>query len=279
MKVPIIQVKKLDDRSRAVVYLGREPGTKAHRLFDPKAGKLYISKDVVVDETKGWLWNEKDCRNLEAAQDTFTIVENAATTAEAEEPTTPTQAHFVNTPSSNEESSGEASSEPRKFHPVRDVYNDTEEIELDEELMFLDVNEPTTYNNAVKEKAWEKAMQCEMESIEKNNTWSLVELPAGQKAIGLKWVYKLKRNADGQIIKHKARLVAKGYVQKQGVDFEEAFAPVTRMETVCLLLALAANNGWEVHHLDVKSAFLNGDLQEDVYVSQPEGFIQEGKEH
>lgn len=80
-------------------------------------------------------------------------------------------------------------------------------------------------------------------------------------------------------MKHKARLVAKGYVQRQGIDFEEAFAPVTRLETVRLLLALAAKNGWQVHHMDVKSAFLNGELQEDVYVLQPEGFVKRGKEN
>ncbi|GJT64826.1 ribonuclease H-like domain, reverse transcriptase, RNA-dependent DNA polymerase [Tanacetum coccineum] len=97
-------------------------------------------------------------------------------------------------------------------------------------------------------------------------TWS--------KAIGLKWVFKTKRDADGKIIKHKARLVAKGYIQEHDIDFEEVFAPVARMETIRLLLAIAANNKWQVHHLDVKSAFLHGDLQEEVYVTQPEGFIK-----
>ena len=91
-------------------------------------------------------------------------------------------------------------------------------------------------------------------------------MPKGQKAIGLKWVFKLKKDPDGKIVKHKARLVAKGYAQVQGVDFEEVFAPVARIETVRVLLALAAKGGWEVHHMDVKSAFLNGDLAESVYV-------------
>jgi hypothetical protein len=91
-------------------------------------------------------------------------------------------------------------------------------------------------------------------------------------------VFKLKRNAEGEVIKHKARLVAKGYVQKQGIDFEEVFAPVARLDTVRLILALAANRGWQVHHLDVKTAFLNGELKEEVYVSQPDGFQVKGKE-
>ncbi|GJT15378.1 zinc finger, CCHC-type containing protein [Tanacetum coccineum] len=84
------------------------------------------------------------------------------------------------------------------------------------------------------------------------------------------------RDAEGKIIKYKARLVAKGYVQEQGIDFDEVFAPVARIETVRLILALAAYHGWQVHHLDVKSAFLHGDLKEEVYVTQPEGFVQQG---
>jgi len=82
----------------------------------------------------------------------------------------------------------------------------------------------------------------------------------------------------GEVIKHKARLVAKGYVQKHGVDFDEVFAPMARLDTIRLLLALAANRGWQVHHLDVKSAFLNGELEDEVYVSQPEGYVQNRKE-
>lgn len=122
---------------------------------------------------------------------------------------------------------------------------------------MLGVEEPVSYSQAMTEKTWKIAMKNEIDAIEKNNTWKLVELPSGHKPIGLKWVYKLKKDAEGNVTKHKARLVAKGYVQKQGIDFEEVFAPVTRLETVRLLIALAAKNGWEVHHFDVKSAFLN----------------------
>lgn len=85
--------------------------------------------------------------------------------------------------------------------------------------------EPRSYDQAVKEKAWEQAMRNEIDTIEKNNTWRLEELPPGHKLIGLKWVYKVQRNTDGEIIKHKARIVAKRYVQRQGVDFEESFRP------------------------------------------------------
>nr|GEU93486.1 ribonuclease H-like domain, reverse transcriptase, RNA-dependent DNA polymerase [Tanacetum cinerariifolium] len=104
-------------------------------------------------------------------------------------------------------------------------------------------------------------MKAELDSINRNNTWKLTTLPKGNKAICLKWVFKTKRDANGNIINHKARLVEKGYIQEHGIDFEEVFTPVARMETIRLLLAIAAKNKWEVHHLDIKSAFLHGDLK------------------
>lgn len=91
--------------------------------------------------------------------------------------------------------------------------------------------------------------------------------------------FKLKRDATGKVTKHKARLLAKGYAQEQGIDYEEVYAPVTGIETVHLLLALSAKNNWQVHHLDVKTAFLNGEINEDVYVSQPEGYKKQGREN
>jgi len=146
-------------------------------------------------------------------------------------------------------------------------------------LLFASAEEPASFKEAEKDECWRRAMEAEMGSIEENKTWCLVDLPPGHKPIGLKWVFKVKRDEHGAIVKHKARLVAKGYVQRPGIDFEEDFAPVTRLESVHLLLAVAAHESWEVHHMDVKSAFLNGDLQEEVYVSQPAGFIIQGAEH
>jgi hypothetical protein len=122
-------------------------------------------------------------------------------------------------------------------------------------------------------------MAEEINSIEENNTWELVNLPAGQRPIGLNWVYKLKKNDNGLITKHKARLVTKGYVQKAGIDFVEVYAPVAKLDLVRMLLALAAQEEWMVHHMDVKSAFLNRDLRKELYVVQPPGFVEKGQEH
>ena len=116
-------------------------------------------------------------------------------------------------------------------------------------------------------------MEEELASITKNRTWTLVDLPVGHWAIGLKWVFNIKQDERGAVVKHKACLVVKGYVQREGIHFKEVFAPVARLETVRLLLAIAVHRTWEVHHMDAKSAFLNGDLQEEVYVMQPPGFV------
>jgi hypothetical protein len=92
-------------------------------------------------------------------------------------------------------------------------------------------------------------------------------------------VFKVKKDKHGAVVRHKARLVVKGYAQQHGIDYDEVFAPVVRMEVVRLLLALAAQEGWQVHHMDVKTTFLNGDLQEEVFVEQPPGFSRPGQEH
>lgn len=122
-------------------------------------------------------------------------------------------------------------------------------------------------------------MKEEMDSIEKNGAWKLVPKLSNTTIIDLKCVFKVKRDANESISKHKARIVAKDYLKQQGVDFEEVFAPVSRIKTVRVLISLAALKGWELHHLDVKSKFLHGELQEDVYVHQPEGFVNLGKEN
>jgi hypothetical protein len=119
-------------------------------------------------------------------------------------------------------------------------------------------------------------MQSEMDTVEKNRTWELADLPRGHRTITLKWVFKLKRDEADAIVKHKARLVARGFVQQEGIDFGDTFTPMAQMKSV-RLLALAAQEGWRVHHMDVNYVFLNDNLKE-VYVHQPPGFTIPGKE-
>ena len=122
-------------------------------------------------------------------------------------------------------------------------------------------------------------MQEEMHSLLKNDTYELVELPKGRKALRNKWVFKLKKDSDGKLLKYKARLVVKGFGQKKGIDFDEIFSPVVKMSSIKVVLSLTASLDLELEQLDVKTAFLHGDLNEEIYMSQPEGFEVKGKEH
>ena len=121
-------------------------------------------------------------------------------------------------------------------------------------------------------------MREEMEAIEKKSTWELVKPSKKCMAIGVKWIYKIKRNSTGEITRYKARLVAKGYSKKRGIDYDEVFSPVAIAESIQIVIAMAAQFKWNLQHLDVKSAFLNGEIEEEIYVNQPEGFIKKGKE-
>ena len=114
--------------------------------------------------------------------------------------------------------------------------------------------------------------------IEKNNTWELVAIPREREVVSLKWIYKVKLNQEGDIQKHKARFVARGFTQKSSIDFNETFFPVARLETIRTVIVVVAQKKWKIIQLDVKSAFLNGKLDEEIYVEQPQGFFVQGGE-
>eukprot|EP00253_Pinus_taeda_P003527 PITA_03527 len=135
-------------------------------------------------------------------------------------------------------------------------------------------HDPDTFAEASGHPYWEAAMNEEYHSLLANDRWDLVPLPKGRKLVRCKWVYRTKYAPDGKVDKHKARLVAKGFSQVEGIDYTETFSPVAKMNSIRLVLSLAASLTWEVHQMDVKSAFLHGDLHEEIYMEQPIGFIQ-----
>ncbi|KAM7485260.1 hypothetical protein LguiA_001269 [Lonicera macranthoides] len=139
--------------------------------------------------------------------------------------------------------------------------------------------EPTSYSEAAAHPEWQAAINSELQALQANGTWSLTPLPAGKTPIGCRWVYKIKRRADGSVERYKARLVAKGFTQLEGVDYHDTFSPTAKIVTVRCLLAIAAARGWSLNHMDVNNAFLHGDLHEEIYMSPPPGLRRQGEEH
>jgi histone deacetylase 1/2 len=144
---------------------------------------------------------------------------------------------------------------------------------------FTASGEPTNDLEAIKDKNWKMAMESEYDALVKNKTWHLVPPQRGKNIIGCKWVYKIKRKADGTLDRYKARLVAKGFKQRYGIDYEDTFSPVVKAATIRIILSLAVSKGWSLRQLDVQNAFLHGYLEEEVYMLQPPGFEDPANPH
>ena len=176
--------------------------------------------------------------------------------------------------SQDEDTDGEV--EPRRSKRAR-----TEKSFGPDFLTYMLEGEPQTYKEAVNSTEslmWKEAIKSEIDSILHNHTWELVDLPSGCKPLSSKWIFKRKRKVDGSIDKYKTRLVIKDYRQTEGLDYFDTYSPVTRINSIRMVLAIAALKDLEVHQMDVKKTFLNGDLNEEIYMEQPEGFSAPGQE-
>jgi len=231
---------KLEDKSQKCILLGYRQNLHGYKLYNPMTKKVIMSRDVKFDEEQEWSWNFED-------QPQKLIVD--------EEQIQKDEGEIMLAPSASTNSpAGPSSSTTRKIKSIQEIYDVTERINLDDVnmLCLFSGNDPITFEEAYQEDRWKKAMKEEISSIIKNNTWELTTLPEGHNAVGVKWIFKTKRNAEGEIEKHKAKLVAKGYKQQYGVDYEDVFALVARMETVRLMISLATQKRWKIFQMDVK---------------------------
>lgn len=302
--IPYERRVKLEEKSMKCVMFGVSKESKAYRLYDPSTKKVIISKDVKFDENEAWKWEEKVADEKLVVQDEDEDENNrgeAIQNGEEQEREGGQSAGSIRSAGNSETAETAANSEPAtsqiaeqneyqivgkrnitrpawlKDYVCKIVEDVAMYAEEDLLALYVEKNDPERFEEAVEQEKWRTAMEAEIKSIEENDTWELVDLPAGAKTVGVKWVYKTKLNEKGEVDKFKARLVAKGFHQTHGIDFYEVFAPVARWDTIRLILALAAQKGWCVFQLDVKSAFLHGELKEDVYVEQPKGFEINGE--
>ncbi|CAL2238905.1 unnamed protein product [Prunus armeniaca] len=283
--IPSALRHKLEENSHKCIFVGYGLCEKGYRLFDPSTRKVILSRDVTFDENATWQWvnttegemtvpmptENQSCEPSQSLDTPLQMDEEVTLQAEPSQ-SLDTQTQIDEDTTLQDKGIGESSHffdhTPKKWRSVNEIMAKCN----------VCIVEPKNYEDAAQDESWRKAMEAELEMIEKNDTWKLVERPFAKPVIGVKWVYKTKLNLDGTVQKNKARLVAKGYSQKPGIDYNETFAPVARLDTIRTLIALAAQKEWSLYRLDVKSAFLNGVLKEEVYVDQPQGFVKKDEE-
>ena len=281
--------QKMNAKSEKMKFIGYPYGAKGYRLYDEKRRRVVVRRDVV--------FNEADFGDVGTQPSLVDPAENGLKTKTEQAVPVP-QVHqdvaeSLQPPPVLRRSS-RAVNKPERLGDWTEG-NELEELEFlnvatpvqmsDNSvchcLYFHNICEPKNIDEALKMPEavhWKQAADEEMEALKSMNTWKLVPLPEGREPIGCKWIFKVKNKPDGTIERFKARLVAKGYAQRPGIDFNETFAPVVRLNTLRALLSYAVQKGLLIHQMDVVTAFLNGDLEEEVYMEQPPGYIDKGEE-
>lgn len=273
------QRHKFMPRSRACVFLGYPSGYKGYKLLDLESNKIYISRNVTFHE------------------DIFPMAKHQKMD-ESSLHFFPPKVTVPSAPSPNISSSPFSTLSPqiskrqrtvpahlKDFHcysvhdsayPISSTlsYSQISSHHLAYINSITNIPIPQSYAEVRQSKEWTESADKELDAMEENDTWDVVPLPKGKKAIGCRWVHTLKFNADGTLERRKSRLVGKGYTQKEGLDYTETFSPVAKMATVKLLLKVAASKKWFLHQLDISNAFLNGELDEEIYMKLPEGYAE-----
>ena len=280
---------KFDAKADIGIFLGYSSSSKAYRVFNKRTLVVEESIHVTFDESnsldkeKGSVFHDVDS---EIPLEKLTIQsdkEESGKEVEIEE--VHEESHVEHQEESLQLDISSDQPLPKEWRynpdhpkdliigdPSKGVTTRTSLRNICNNFAFVSQMEPKNFKEAEHDDFWTLAMQEELNQFERNNVWDLVPRPSSQSVIGTKWVFRNKRDENGVIVRNKARLVAQGFNQEEGIDYEETFAPVARLESIRMLLAFACHKGFTLFQMDVKSAFLNGYILEEVYVEQPPGF-------
>eukprot|EP00731_Ephydatia_muelleri_P020359 Em0013g86a len=269
---------KLSKKAEKLRFIGYSLQTKAYRLINDDTGKIIVRRDVIFNESD--FQYDSTTGTVGAEGITFkrdeVVIQEIPKEVEWPEQV---QEEVELEQEQQEQEDAEQSRYPRRMRIAPTRYGIDEYVGT---VLMTQLEEPQSITEALESdlsEQWREAADSEYQSLMQNETWERVELPKGRKPVGCKWVFKAKRGSDGKVQRFKARLVAKGFTQKHGIDYDETFSPVVRFTSVRTLLAFAVQNGMMVHQMDVVTAFLNGTLEEEIYMEQPPGYIKKGEEH
>ena len=299
--VPDQKRRKLEPKAVKGLFVGYPAGSKGYKIYMPESRKMICSRDVQFLENSFNTVDQGDARtgfdlafdsvdatpstspctpspthasfdtNFDTFDTNFDINFDSESESETEDLINPIEENLSAQPNLNVDL-GNESNVPRTQCDRRDPNRYGEWATVADAAS----SDPRTFKQAIKSaesKNWMEAMKSEYKSLLDHHTWDLVDLPAGANLVGCKWVYKTKYKANGEIDRYKARLVAQGYSQAAGIDYDEVYAPVAKYKSIRTLLAIGNQLDLEIHQMDVVAAFLNGDLSDEIYMKQPEGFV------
>jgi hypothetical protein len=288
--VPYEKRRKLDEKARQMTFVGYDEESKGYRVTDGKT--IFVSREVEfiekqqskpvkILERKTTSGKEIHQKEVDGESDSDDVAAAPIVQRQQEEEEEEYESAESNEGEESSDNSSESEEEPRRSAranlgqpPQR--FADYQMFASKEEQ----TQDPQTFEQAMKSaeaSEWKTAIEEELKTIEENQTWKLVDLPRDRKTVGSKWVFKTKLGEDGNVEKRKARLVAQGFTQRHGIDYIDVYAPVARSVTLKMLLSAAGRDKLKVMQYDVKAAFLNGDLQEEVYMRPPPGVETRGK--
>nr|BDI54541.1 retrotransposon protein, putative, Ty1-copia subclass [Triticum aestivum] len=265
-----LQPEKLEPKSEKCIFIGYPKKTIGYTFYLRSKGKIFVVKNESFLE-KEFLSKGVSGRKVELDEVLPLEPESSAVQENVPVVPTPTGEEINDDDQGTSDQVATELHRSTRTHPTPEWYGNPVL-----EIMLLDNDEPSNYEEAMAGPDSNKlleAMQSEIESMYENKVWTLTDLPDERRAIENKWIFKKKTDADGNVTIYKARLVAKGYRQVQGIDYDEIFSPVTKLKSVRIMLAIAAYYDYEIWQMDVKTAFLNGYLKEELYMMQPKGFV------
>lgn len=276
LHIPKDERTKLDVKTKQCVFVGYGHDEFGYRFYDPIHKKLVRSRDAVfmedetiedIDKLKAPL-HRPEKENIDMSIVPPAEVQNDEHDTIETDDSVPEQPLTTEGPDPIPLRRSSRNRQPSTRYPVNEY------------ILLTDGGEPECFEEAMEseqKREWIDAMDDEMKSLHENHTYELVKLPKGKRALKNRWIYRVKQEHNSRL-RYKARLVVKGFSQRKGVDFDEIFSPVVKMSSIRVVMGLAASLDLEIEQMDVKTAFLHGDLQEEIYMEQPEGFTAKGKE-
>ena len=280
MHIPKDERSKIDAKSKRCIFMGYSEGKKGYRLFNPETRKIVHSRDVIFDERKSGILANSEPVAIPNDQNFIEFTPESDTESKND---TEYQSNDEEYASAEDAGTEETSPQWRRSGRQRrppDYYGEWTSMAYASNIATSCANEPTSYEEAIKgpESAqWRQAMDEEIRAMKSHKVWTLVKPTSNQKLIKCRWVFRKKFDQNGDLKGYKARLVAQGYSQTHGIDYNDTFSPVIRFETLRSIIAYSLKHDLKLQSMDVSSAFLNGNLEEQLYMCQPEGYFDNSK--